>query len=567
MLQIFSGHIHWRWGIWHRPGRTWPLRQSPHHSFTRLLGHSETAPERIDTGGTLAQLPSMPTPILGQRVLGLMCLATGLAACSSSVSTTGSGGGVATTTSSMGTGGSGSGSGAGGASSTTSTGAGGASSSSSSGSGGGSGCAPAGVPPCPLWSKRFGDASSQDLVAMAGDGAGGLYLLGTFSGSIDFGGGALISSSRAVFLTKLDAAGNHVWSRAIRSVAANDSINPAEVAVDAGSNLIIAGDSSGPVDFGTGAVNPPDPGSAAANTFVAKFGAAAGDFQWAWFPGVAYAPGNYGQADCVAVAPAGAVYVGNETDGPPPSFLSMLDPAGAPAWSAKYSGSLGTDVRPLRIAATSGGAPVVVGQYLGAPDLGGGPLPSSNGFGLFLAGLSQGGAFQWAHAWPSFSVTPNALANDATGDVYVTGHFAPPMDFGNGAIGAGIADEIFLIRVSQGGTTVWSKAFDNPVTSMPVLALAKNGDVLLAGDSYQPVDFGAGPIPGQDMWLTAFSPSGESLWSRGFGTTPGGDLMKAIVATPSGVALAGTLRGAVDFGGGALQTAGEGDIFVAAFGL
>jgi hypothetical protein len=203
-----------------------------------------------------------------ERIGGFLCLTTSIAACSSEISTNGSGG-TATTTSSVG-------------------------SSSSSGPGGGSGCDRATDPPCPLWSKRFGDESNEDLVAMAGDAGGSLYLLGTSPDPSTFGGGPLTSASRAVFVAKLDAAGNHVWSKALRSVG------------DTNANLAIAGDLSGPVDFGSGSVAPPDPG---------------------------------------------------------------------------------TSVRPLRVAANTAGAPIVVGQYFGAPDLGGGALPSFDG--PFLAGLSQ----------------------------------------------------------------------------------------------------------------------------------------------------------------------------------
>jgi hypothetical protein len=45
-----------------------------------------------------------------------------------------------------------------------------------------------------LWSKRFGNTSSQHTLATAVDGAGHVLLTGSLKGTVDFGNGPLTSA-------------------------------------------------------------------------------------------------------------------------------------------------------------------------------------------------------------------------------------------------------------------------------------------------------------------------------------------------------------------------------------
>ena len=60
---------------------------------------------------------------------------------------------------------------------------------------------------------------------------------GQFMGTIDFGGGPLTTSgpsADAIYLAKLDAAGNHVWSKRFHSAFEN---NPFHVTTDTGGTV------------------------------------------------------------------------------------------------------------------------------------------------------------------------------------------------------------------------------------------------------------------------------------------------------------------------------------------
>jgi hypothetical protein len=105
----------------------------------------------------------------------------------------------------------------------------------------------------PEWSRSFGDAAIQQGNAVAVDGAGDVYITGSFFGTIDLGPGEPLSAAGAnsnIFMAKLDGeTGATLWSRNFGSAGGNDSVG---LAVDTGGNLLLAGNLGGAADFGGG---------------------------------------------------------------------------------------------------------------------------------------------------------------------------------------------------------------------------------------------------------------------------------------------------------------------------
>jgi hypothetical protein len=132
-----------------------------------------------------------------------------------------------------------------------------------------------------LWSRRFGGAATEDATDLALDGAGNLVLTGSFDGAFDFGGPALVSTrspnrfapSNDIFVARLDASGNHLWSHRYGD-AENDQLGR-RVSVDAADNILLAGVFSGSIDFGVGTMNAPPSGA----SFLVKMDAT-GSTQW-----------------------------------------------------------------------------------------------------------------------------------------------------------------------------------------------------------------------------------------------------------------------------------------------
>jgi hypothetical protein len=102
-----------------------------------------------------------------------------------------------------------------------------------------------------LWSKRFGDAKEQSGDRVAVDKGGNILLTGGFAGTLDWGGGGtLTTKGEAVFLVKLDPSGNSVWAKGFEE--ATGSVFITQIAVDSADRVAIAGQLTGTVDFGGG---------------------------------------------------------------------------------------------------------------------------------------------------------------------------------------------------------------------------------------------------------------------------------------------------------------------------
>jgi len=116
-----------------------------------------------------------------------------------------------------------------------------------------------------LWSRRFGDAGIQQHIGVAVDARGDVVLYGAFEGALDFGGGPLVAAGGVdVFVVKLDAFGEHVWSH--RAGDAADQY-PADVAFDADGRVLVIGHYAGSIDFGGGPLD----SAGFEDVFVARF--------------------------------------------------------------------------------------------------------------------------------------------------------------------------------------------------------------------------------------------------------------------------------------------------------
>ncbi len=107
------------------------------------------------------------------------------------------------------------------------------------------------------------------------DSAGDVITLGTFSGTADFGAESLTGAGGTdLFVTKVDAAGNFLWT--IQSSGAASLSTDAGLAVDQAGDLYVSGSFIGVADFGGVQFD----ASAGADGFVSKLSGTIGSFLW-----------------------------------------------------------------------------------------------------------------------------------------------------------------------------------------------------------------------------------------------------------------------------------------------
>lgn len=422
-----------------------------------------------------------------------------------------------------------------------------------------------------LWSHRFGDGDAQFGKALAVDASGNVVVAGYFEGTVDFGGGELTSAGSAdVFVAKFDSAGAHLWSKRFGD---GNFQSANAVAVDASGNVIVTGSFSGTIDFGGGAL------TSAGNfdIFVAKFGS---DGTHIWSK-------RFGDWDnqepyAVAVDAAGNVIITGyfesyvdfgggplECAGAPDIFVAKLGPDGAHLWSKRF-GDNGSQLS-RSVAVDALGNVFITGFFWGSFDFGGGALTCAGGEDIFIAKFGSDGAHRWSKRFGDMDYQEaNAVAVDATGNVIVTGWFFGAVDFGGGALTSADSMDIFIAEFGSDGAHLWSKRFgDGDDQEAKAVAADALGDVIVTGSLEGTVDFGGGALRSagaKDIFVAKFGSDGAYLWSERFGD--GSDQMAYAIAADNGgnALVAGYFAGAVDFGGGALTSAGGYDVFLAKFG-
>jgi hypothetical protein len=372
---------------------------------------------------------------------------------------------------------------------------------------------PAGVP---QWSKRFGDASTQYIWALAVDVAGNLFVTGEFGGTLelagsDGGAGTLVAANAdyySGFVAKFDTSGDYQWGLAFGNGLA--STVGSGIAVDNLGGVAITGNFRSGVSFSRAGDGGTDTLTSAGSddVLVAKFGV---DGTYLWSRQFGDHEPQDGQA--IAADAAGNLYVtgyyfgtvtfpdadGGSTSWVAPSaansesvFLVKLDPDGDSLWSKGYGAQSVQGTQTVAVtpagdvyAAHSGDGNV---DFAGPADAGPNVLVGQGLDDIFVAKFDTNGNYAWGHQYgDAANQTISALAVDGAGGVVLTGNFQGSVNFA-GSADAGAAtltsasgSELFVAKLTSGGASVWSQAY---ATGSP-LRLAVDScsdDLLLAGD-------------------------------------------------------------------------------------
>lgn len=238
-----------------------------------------------------------------------------------------------------------------------------------------------------LWHHTYGPIRNQQVVGLALDGAGDVYLAGRFSGMVSFGGPVLTPVNNGdILLAKYwGIDGSHLWSR---SFGGDGEEYALAIDVNAAGEIAIAGVIDQATDFGGIAI---DPGDDLA-TYVATYDTD-GNLGWVqtyqgvdWYSGGGLrrlalgADGNvFGVGSFHGTIDLGAGLV--TALGGRDLYLAKYGPAGA-LWVKTFSGPQDDDG--MDVALSPGGI-TMTATFSGSIDFGLGPLTALGGTDLVLA--------------------------------------------------------------------------------------------------------------------------------------------------------------------------------------
>ena len=425
----------------------------------------------------------------------------------------------------------------------------------------------------PAWQLAVAaTGGTSEVLATAADASGNVYLTGTFSGTVGFGGMTLTSAGRNndVFVAKWDGAtGRFGWVQ--RAGGAGDD-RPAAIAVS-GTSIYLAGRFAGAAAFGgtiLTAVGSDD-------GFVAKLTDAGASGAFGWALGV----GGRDSEQATAVAVAGStVYVGGHFYSPTATFgsislanLSTVAPLRADGFVAKLTDAGpsagfawvqqvgGTGDEFVMALAAAAGSVYATGNFSNTVGFGATTLTGGN-LAAFVTKLTDTAApnrFAWAVGTSSGAVVPNAVAVSGP-NVYVAGRFVLTAGFGpttltsTGSLGG---YDVFVTKIAETGTTAgfgWAVQAGGAQSDYAAAVAASGASIYVAGGFAGLSSFGSASLTSvagtPDVFvakLTDAGPTGSFDWATAAGGI-GDDQARAVALSGRTLYVAGPVMPPASFG-------------------
>lgn len=446
--------------------------------------------------------------------------------------------------------------------------------SSGSGGGGGSGGSGGGVTSGEVvWAIAAEGSGTQEAFDVAVDGAGNVLVAGRFQGTFRIGPATFTSSAYDGFVLKLSPKGELTWvkqlggggSQAVRGVEVDDLGNAyltgyfdTTISIDA--TTLDAKDGND-IDFFVAKLDPEgstlwasdfgsDSGGEEDNDQVALGIAVNGEDNVAitgWFNGTVTTSTN----------------ASTTSSGKRDIFVASIGTGGAMQWFSKFGDGVTQQGRKIAL----GDRVYVVGDGVGSFSIGSNTLDlGSNHADIIAAELTQ---MNGNPSWAFNLLTPGSITRGldialvAGGDLLLTGYFDGALQPGAGGNDGALPDtgsSRLVTRRSSDGQHIWSKGFAAPTSAADPaelrlgIAADAAGNVLLAGEFTDSVDFGGGTLVAADpdattgdIFVTKLDPNGAHLWSRSFGDAQP-QFAYAVAAAPTGHAVVtGNFRGQLDF--------------------
>jgi hypothetical protein len=213
------------------------------------------------------------------------------------------------------------------------------------------------------------------------------------------------------------------------------------------------------------------------------------------------------------------------------------------------------------------GGLTLTGSYDVQTSFGGSSTPSAGGADIFVVAVTEQGTHRWSHTYGgTMNDWGSRLVIDSQGRVDVVGRFEATASFDMGPVTSNGDSDIVLLQYDAGGNVSWAHEFGSiGWDDAYELALDASDNIYIAGTIHGTVDYGGGALTsaGQqpDALIASFTPTGIHRWSRKFGAAIDWDEAQGIVVVGDVVYVIGNFVGTVDFGVAVLTASGTWDMF------
>ncbi len=425
------------------------------------------------------------------------------------------------------------------------------------------------------WVKNMGGPNYDMGYSIAVDASGNVYTAGSFQGTADFDPSSATYTLTAtgtfdVFVSKLDPSGNFLWAKVIGR-ASTDPL-PA-IALDPTGNVFLTSTSQSVISGTTTVYS-----TGGTDVFVSKIDPS-GSIAWTKNMGGFYDD----RGSSINVDASGNIYTTGYYNGTPDFdpgaasytlataglgssniFVSKLNASGNFVWAKGIVGN--NNNIGLSIVSDGSGNVYSTGFYGGYADFDPGAatytVNSAGSYDIFILKLDVSGNFVWVKGiGGSSGDQANAIALDASGNIYTAGSFEQTVDFDPGVGTYTLSSytttgDIFVSKLDASGNFVWAKKMGGTGgDAATAIAIDPLGNVYTTGSYNGSADFDPGPASfpltsnsSEDIFISKLDASGNFADAKTMGGPNNFDIGNSIAVGASGnVYTTGSFQGTVDF--------------------
>ena len=328
-----------------------------------------------------------------------------------------------------------------------------------------------------VWAKGIGGASTEAANKIVVDASGNVYITGLFNATVDFNPAAGVANLTSNVITTYDAFfakyttnGIYVWAKSIGNSGDDRGYG---IAIDASSNVYIAGEFQGTADFNPSSTAINNLTAAGTNDmFYAKYDAN-GAYVWAKRVGTA---SNYVSARDIKLDADNNIYVvgvfETNTDFDPSTNIAIVNSGGVfTGFVAKYN-SLGNyvwafgnggsgSIYNMRMCMDKLKSVYVTGNFNNTcdfdPSTATANLTSAGNDDVYLAKYDTDGKYKWAKRIGNTGIEDGGgIAVDTSFNVFVSGYYTGTVDFDPSAATANLSSvtgtsSAFVAKYTQTG--------------------------------------------------------------------------------------------------------------------
>lgn len=225
----------------------------------------------------------------------------------------------------------------------------------------------------------------------------------------------------------------------------------------------------------------------------------------------------------------------------------------------------------IGIATDASGNVYIVGNFFGTATFGSTSVVSAGSMDIFVAKYNSSGVLQWVQrAGGDSGDYGYGVSTDASGSVYITGSFSGTAVFGGVSVTSAGPENSFVAKYNNSGTVQWVQSAVATTGSYgQAIATDASGNVFVSGYFSGTATFGSSSISSaggsNDIFIAKYNSSGTVQWVRRAGGTSY-DFGYGITTDVSGnVYVTGGFSGTASFGSSSVTSAGSADVFIARY--